>query len=191
MPDLSDPEITVFFIAGGVAVVLLCIAAAVLAKKRRHELKSLSSPITLDPSRPPLRVHKIPAYTRGNPPDAGRDTDSPLPRPKVIDCITGRANLSESLAALAEKYSMDEITLATADGLLLASSQKSPSADAVAWYAGLFAENVQPRPPGIILYGLEHKGSFLVGIAKAGDPPVRAREPDLIRDTKDILNRWI
>jgi len=191
MPDLYDPEITVFFIAGGVVVVLLCIAAVILAKKRRHGLKSPSSPIALDPSRSPLRVQKIPAYTPGSPHNAGRDTDSLLPRPNGIDCITGRANLSESLAALAEKYSLDEITLATADGLLLASSQKSPSADDVARYAGLFAENVQPRPPGIILFGLEHKGSFLVGIAKAGDLPVQVREPDLIRDTKDILNRWI
>ena len=189
MPDLYGTEITVL-IAGGVVIIILCIAVAILVKKRRNVATRSPYAMAVDPFRSPLRVKKIPV----NMPVKASDTDEdagPLSRPKGIDCITGRANLSESLVALAEKYSMDEITLATADGLLLASSRPTPSADAVARYAGMFAENVQPRPPGITLFGLEHKGSFLVGIAKAGDLPVQAREPDLIRDTKDILNRWI
>ena len=189
MPDLTTIEIALL-IVGGVVVVLLCGAVVMLAKKRRHKVRGLSSAIALDPSRSPLRVQKIPVNVSGDPPDTGRETDA-LPHRRKIDCISGRVDLSESLCALAEKYSLDEITLATADGLLLASSRSPPSADAVARYAGMFAENVQPRPPGIILFGMEHKGSFLVGIAKAGNLPVQEPDPELISDTKDILNRWI
>ena len=189
MPDLYGTEITVL-IVGGVVIVVLCIAIAILVKKRRNVAKRSPSAMAVDPFRSPLRVKKIPANMPVKAPDTDEDA-GPLSRSKGIDCITGRANLSESLAALAEKYSLDEITLATADGLLLASSRPSPSADAVARYSGMFAENVQPRPPGIILFGLEHKGSFLVGIAKAGDLPVQEADPEMVSDTKDILNRWI
>ena len=189
MPDLHGTETTVL-IAGGAIIVVLCIAVAILAKKRRNVVKHSHSAMAVNPFRSPLRVKKIPVNMPREAPDTDDDAD-PRSRPKGLDCITGRANLSESLAALAEKYSLDELTLATADGLLLASSRTSPSADAVARYAGMFAENVQPRPPGITLFGLEHKGSFLVGIAKAGALPVQEADPELVSDTKDILNRWI
>ena len=150
----------------GVAIaVIFCIAAALVLIKLRSGAKGHPRKISLDPSRTPLRVQKIPL----NAPDGSFDQDTVFvsaPRPKEIDCLKGSADLRASLAALAEKYSLDEITLATSDGLLLASSQKTPSADAVARYAGMYAENVQPRPPGVMLFGFEHKGSFLVGIVK-------------------------
>jgi len=175
----------------GVAIaVISCIAAVLVLRKIQSGAKGHPHKIALDPSRTPLRVQKIPV----NAPDSSVDQDTVFasaPLPKEIDCLKGSADLRESLAALAEKYSLDEITLATSDGLLLASSQKTPSADAVARYAGMYAENVQPRPPGVMLFGLEHKGSFLVGIAKTKDLLVQEPDPDMVRETKDILNWWI
>ncbi len=100
-------------------------------------------------------------------------------------------DLSESLAALAKKYSLDEITLATADGLLLASSQSSPSADDIAEYCGMYNENPHARIPGIMLFGIEHKGSDLIGIAKIRGQALLEPGSELICETKDILNTWI
>jgi len=62
-----------------------------------------------------------------------------------IYCIHGRSDISESLEALAEKYSLDEITLATADGLLLAYSHRTPSADDISRYCEIYYE--QPGGP--------------------------------------------
>ena len=121
--------------------------------------------------------------------DQDRDFAS-APHPKEIDCLQDKANITQSLVALAEKYSLDEITIATSDGLLLASSFKAPSADNIARYCKMY--NQFPAwPPGILLFGVEHKGSFFVVIAKTKDPLLQEPEQELIRETKDILNWWI
>jgi hypothetical protein len=47
------------------------------------------------------------------------------------------------------------------------------------------------RPPGIMLFGVEHEGSSLVGFAKTKDPDRQEPGQKLICDTIDILNWWI
>ena len=185
---IAGIDTTLLFL--GVAILGLCIVAGLLLMKRRSGPKLRAHKLSMDPSRAPLRVQKIPVPLPGS----LSETVTPAPakpRQRKIDCVSGNADLGESLAALAEKYSLEEITLATADGLLLASSGKAPSADTVARYAGMYAENVQPRPPGIMLFGLEYKGSLLVGVAKTRDLYAQEPEQDLLNETKDILNRWI
>jgi hypothetical protein len=179
----------ILLLAVGIAVVF-CIAAVLGLRKFLSGARGYPNKISLDPDRIPLRVQKIPVNNSDDSSDQEMVFAS-APRPKEIDCLKGRADLRESLAALAKKYSLDEIVLATSDGLLLASSQKMPSADAVARYAMMYTENTQPLPPGIVLFGLEHKGSLLVGIAKTKDMLIQEPEQDLVRETKDILNWWI
>ncbi|HVP97212.1 hypothetical protein [Methanoregula sp.] len=189
MPVLAGIDNTVLLLCASIAIVV-CIAAGLLLRRRRAGLKIRTHVLSAERSRAPLKVQKIPASIPGSPSDPVAQSPA-KPRPRQIDCLSGRADLGESLQALAEKYSLEDLTLATADGLLLASSGKKPSADTVARYAGMYAENVQPRPPGIMLFGLEYKGSPLVGIAKTRDLYPQEPEQDLISETKDILNRWI
>jgi hypothetical protein len=175
----------------GVAIaIVLCIAAWLALRKIWSGAKGYPHKIALEPSRTPLKVQKIPANAPGDAADQEMVSTS-APRPNEIDCLKDSADLNESLAMLAGKYSLDEITLATSDGLLLASSRKTSSADAVARYTGMYAENVQPWPPGVMLFGLEHKGSFLVGIVKKTGLLVQEPDQDMVRETKDILNWWI
>jgi hypothetical protein len=188
MPVLFGIDSTLLL--GAAIAVIICIAAGLVVRKLRARVKFPSHKISLDPSRAPFRVQKIPASGPNSSSD-GEIVPPSTSRRKRIDCLAGKADLGESLSALAEKYSLEEITLATSDGLLLASSQKTPPTDAVARYAMMYAENEQPRPPGIILFGMEHKGSFLVGIAKTKDLFGQDPDEEMVRETKDILNRWI
>ncbi|ABS56425.1 hypothetical protein Mboo_1910 [Methanoregula boonei 6A8] len=187
MPDLPSLRI-ILLLAGG--LLILCIAAWFLAGKRRRGVKRLASAISLDPNRSPLRVQKVPFRSTEDPANPDKITDATSHKEET-DCVNKQRDLAGSLDALAKKYSLDEIILATADGLLLASSRNAPPAGDIARYTGMFAENIQPRPPGIILFGLEYKGSHLVGIARGRDLLIQEPDPDMVRETKAILNRWI
>jgi hypothetical protein len=180
----------VILFLGIVIAVIVCITILILIIKNRQRAKEYSNVINLDPSRIPFRVRKIPAYTESDSSESDM-AFSPTSKIKEMDCLEGKTNLSESLEALAAKYALEEITLATSDGLLLASSQKTPSTDAVARYAEMYAENMRPWPPGIILFSIEHKGSLLVGIAKTKDLLAQEPDRDFACETKDILNWWI
>jgi hypothetical protein len=171
-------------------VIVLCIVVGFIVKKSRSAKSAKLHKITEDPSRIPLRVQKIPVNATVISP--GQDAVVPAaPQPKEINCIHGMTDISQSLIALAEKYSLDEITLATSDGLLLASSSKKPAADDIARYCGIYITNPRARSPGILLFGVEHKGSSIVGIAKTKGPDLQEPGQDLIDETKDILNWWI
>lgn len=180
----------VILFVGIVVAILVCAAILILIIKNRQRTKEFPSDINLDPSKIPFRVRKIPAYIESNSSESDL-TFGPTSKIKEMDCLEGKTNLSESLETLAAKYALEEITLATSDGLLLASSQKKPSTDAVARYAEMYAENMRPWPPGIILFSIEHKGSLLVGIAKTKDLLAQEPDRDFVCETKDILNWWI
>ena len=114
-----------------------------------------------------------------------------VPAPKNISCITGKTSLTESLQALAEKYSFDEFTLVTADGLLLGSSRDQIAAADAAKYSELFSRNIPDEMPGVVLFGLVHKDSTLIGVIRSQNSMTRETEQKVTNDTKDILNWWI
>jgi len=96
-----------------------------------------------------------------------------------------------SLAALAKKYSLDEATVATADGLLLASSVESPTAEDIARYCRIHTDPLQAQPDGVWIYDMEYKGSSLVLITKRTGSITSERERTLVQEAKDILKWWI
>lgn len=189
MSIVSDIDSTVLILGAGIAIAI-CIAAGLVVKKIRNRARDNLHKMALDPFRTPNFVQKIPAATLEISSDQDRDFAS-APLRKEIDCLQDKANITQSLVALAEKYSLDEITIATSDGLLLASSLKAPSADNIARYCKMYTINSRPWPPGTLLFGVEHKGSFLVVIAKTKDPLLQEPDPELVHKTKDILNWWI
>jgi hypothetical protein len=179
---------TVFILATGI-VIVICIAAGIVIKKIRDNARARLRTLIEDPCHIPLHVQKVLVDTAGV--SADKSICVSPPRPAEINCIEGMRDLSESLAVLAKKYSFDEITLATADGLLLASSIRSPSANDIARYCGMYTDNPQIRLYGIMLFGIDHKGSDLIGIAKINDPALQEPGQEFICETKDILNSWI
>jgi len=114
-----------------------------------------------------------------------------MPSLKEISLLEDRKDISESLQALKEKYSLDAFTIATADGLVFASGGGTDSQTDAAQYSEIFNNDPLSETPGVVLTGIEHKGSSLVLIIRTQIPV-----PDEIRmrienDTKDILNWWI
>ncbi len=121
------------------------------------------------------------------------------PVPPVIDharvkdgeLTGGKKDITESLLALVEKYSLDQVTLATEDGLVFAYSDPETAQNDAAFCGELYVNRKKPGAPGIFLFRLVHKNSGLIGIIRAKKPVPDKALPQIEADTKDILNFWI
>jgi hypothetical protein len=114
-----------------------------------------------------------------------------MPEPATIpetDLTGNSRDLRESLCALAGKYSLDSVTIATSDGLVLAASGGSTTQEDAASYSRL---NIGGEPEGVTLFVLNHKGSELTGIIRSQGIITGEVQKRIESDTKDILNRWI
>lgn len=106
------------------------------------------------------------------------------------DVIHGRASMAESMRALCEKYGLDSCTIATRDGLVVASSLDDPEEEA-AQYSYLYVNGIAPSDPFSRLFGLSYHGGEVVGIIK-GKEEVLARSPDALEDElQAILDWWL
>ena len=117
--------------------------------------------------------------------------DDVLPRPKGVSVVEGMEDVTGSLRALVEKYSLDQFTLATADGLVFASSGGESAQTDAASYGELFVNDPLAETPGVVLFGFTHKGSDLVGIIRTNLQIPEEISHMIENDTKDILNKWI
>ena len=124
-------------------------------------------------------------------------TAAPLPpaaaprQASPIDLTKGRGDITQSYSALTEKYGVSQFTLATADGLVFASSGSASAQTDAAVFSGEYAKNPSAQHTGVILFGLEHKGSQLIGIVRTKTVLPEGIVRQIIADTKDILNWWI
>jgi len=114
-----------------------------------------------------------------------------LPPPKSMSVIDGAADITASIHALVEKYSLDQFTIATSDGLVFASSMADSAQKDAARFGGVTAGKTLPEMQGVALFSLAHKGSDLCGIIRTN-----LRIPEDVRrmieqDTQEILNWWI
>ncbi len=114
-----------------------------------------------------------------------------LPRPKPVSVVEGSTDVTVSLRALVEKYSLDQFTIATSDGLVFASSGGESAQTDAARYGELFVNDPLAETPGVVLFGFTHKGSNLVGIIRTNLQIPGEISRMIEDDTKDILNWWI
>lgn len=174
-----------------IIVIAVCIGVIFSLRKIRDRNWKKIQILAGVPLHAPFRVQKIPAGPAVISPDTGSAmTAADLPDPG-IDCTRGMTDLSQSLGALAKKYSLATVTLATSDGLLLASSNKGISDDDVAHYCRDYVHEPTREHPGVLLFGTDHKGSLIIGIAATLSPLSPGVKQSLVRETKDILNWWI
>ena len=89
---------------------------------------------------------------------------------------------------MAEKYSLDSFTIATSDGLVLASSIGDTAQEDAARYGRNYDGTV---PEGVTLFSVTHKGSELTGIIRSESSNTGEFQKRIENDTKDILNKWI
>ena len=114
-----------------------------------------------------------------------------MPEPADIDFLTGKTTISQSLTTLAEKYRVEQITLATMDGLLLASSRDAGASADAATFSQIVTTDPQTKIPGVFIFRIDHKGSTIVGSVRIKTIVGSEMERQIKDDTKDILNWWI
>jgi len=177
----------------GFALLVIVVIIAIYLIRRYH-LRATKNPVTPSQKRqkfayqPPSRpVLILPVVRRSHGNQKARHK-SPV---KNIDLIEGREDLADSLNALTEKYSLDSVTLATRDGLIIASTNPETAQDDAARYADMFVNYPLYETPGVLLFGLDHKGSDLIGIIRANNGLSDEIGQNIKDDTKDILNSWI
>ena len=114
-----------------------------------------------------------------------------LPQPGNTSVTEGQPDITASFHTLTEKYSLEQFTLATADGLVFASSGGEDAQQDAAEFSRIYTTGPVAKIPGVMIFGIDHKGSALVGIIRT-----RLQVPDEVfrmieNDTKDILKKWI
>jgi hypothetical protein len=140
-----------------------------------------------------LRIYRILEKEEGQPirsfrfVPANRTPSQPV---QEGDVIQGRTSMAESMRALCEKYSLDSCTIATRDGLVVASSLDDPEEEA-AQFSYLYVNGIAPSDPFSRLFGLSYHGGEVVGIVK-GKEEVFARSQQTLEDElQTILDWWL
>jgi hypothetical protein len=187
---VSDP-LLMYGVAAGVAVVLIIIAALYVKKYLQHGPTREKNPGQKMPRlayQPEARP--IPAVQSKSIPRPVQKSPN-LPKPREVSLLNGRADITQSLHGLMEKYSLDQFTIATSDGLVFASGGSDTAQTDAAQYGQMYAADPHSETPGVLLSGLTHKGSDLVLIIRTPHPVPEDTRQGIEKDTKDILNWWI
>jgi len=110
---------------------------------------------------------------------------------KEIDILDGRCDITQSLLALVEKYSLDTFTIATSDGLVVASSGGNDANTDAATFSVIEPRDPQSEPSAVIVPGLTHKGSSLIGIIRTQNQISEEILNQITKDTQVILDWWL
>jgi hypothetical protein len=97
-------------------------------------------------------------------------------KPVEIDVLAGKGGMGEALSALVRKYLLGSITLATTDGLVVATSGGSDAESDAAHYSSAFVRGVAPSEKEVTLFSVNYRGSPVIGI---------------IRSSKNISSTWM
>jgi hypothetical protein len=201
MSFLSEIDTTTVLVITIIAVIIL-LAIVFLVSRRKRESPPAGGPEDLSgrpigsldykPGLQPVKETKTlpPSQAAGRPPDESPRVIGQIPV-KEIELVEGRADITGSLLALAEKYSLDQFTIATKDGLVFASSGSKNAQNDAAVYSSMYSDDPGTIIPGVVLFELVHKNSGLVGIIRTDKPVPERILAKIAADTKDILNWWI
>jgi hypothetical protein len=190
-PELSDP-VTILGIV--VATVVLIGAAALYLRKNRTagQLPAATSGEMTNRLAYQPQTRPVPPITpKSIPRVVVKKTEIPAPEPREVSLLNGRSDITDSLHALAEKYSLDKFTIATSDGLVFASSGAGSAQEDAAHYSEMFVNDPLCETPGVTLSSLIYQGSDLILIIGTTQPVSQKIQQSIENDTKDILNWWI
>jgi hypothetical protein len=102
--------------------------------------------------------------------------------------LRDEGDISRNMKAFIEKYRFDSFTLASVDGLVIASTSADSQGDA-ANYSQLFKDGIQSPEPGTTIFGMSHHGSTIIGIIRGGRPVPIPLPGEIESDANNIL-RW-
>jgi hypothetical protein len=173
-------EITLIILLGAMAFVLaVSLVLQVLTMRNVHTLKKRIAAVQTRPQEPvQVQRPKKPEFT------------SPV-SPRDMDLLLKRHNsIEESIRALSELARADGITLATRDGLVVASNYENAQADA-ATYSHLMNRGEENSDPEVKIWQIDHKAGTLIGIVRSKEPISGERWAFMKENVSKILNYWL
>jgi hypothetical protein len=194
MPDI--PGITDFLMLG---IICATIAVVILvlwyrSRKKLRTQEGIESETPEEIFRMVSRV-KYPQYTDSHSaqkPALGTvlkpDTAQ---QPAEIELTRDRKDITESFRALVEKYNLAEITLATDDGLVFATSSGNDVQFDAVKYSQIARHRALPDEPDVTLFELVHRESHFTGIIRTSHKLPRNWKDQIRDDTKVILKWWL
>ena len=114
-------------------------------------------------------------------------TAIPEEKPADIDVLAGGGGMPRALQALVRKYYLGSITLATTDGLVVATSGGSGAESDAAHYSNAFVRGVAPAEKEVTLFSVNYRGSPLVGIIRSPKGISRSWMTGIEKDVIRIL----
>ena len=121
----------------------------------------------------------------------GRPVISPAPEcHRDIDILENGSDIRLNMEALNQKYGLESITLASPDGLVIASSD--PDARQIAArYSHMTKEGMKPEDSRIQVFEMYYRGSPLTGIIRVDHPLPATWLSSIEEDARKILNWWL
>ncbi|NYT06518.1 MAG: hypothetical protein GKC04_09185 [Methanomicrobiales archaeon] len=107
-----------------------------------------------------------------------------------IDVLRGSADISESMRRIGEKYGAISVTLASRDGLAIASSAGEADEEAATMSHAYF-RGAPPEDPAVRLFGLEFRGEPVIAILRTGKPVPDAWEDSIREDLLALMAWWL
>ena len=131
------------------------------------------------------------------PAPAAPETVAP-PAPATAPVEVVKDTLPESMKAITAKYGLDWLTIASGDGLVIASTSGTPDEDA-AVYSNLFYELYRTRPEhyfnvsnkDIHLLMVESGGHRFIDVARRAGPMPKEEAAWLREDSRRIVERFV
>jgi hypothetical protein len=102
--------------------------------------------------------------------------------------LTDLGDITQNVRALAAKYGLEAATIATTDGLVIATTSDRGPRDA-AQYSHLWNSGTAPDDASVRLLGLDHRGSSAVGIIRS-NPPVSDQIAQSIQEEAEKILSW-
>jgi hypothetical protein len=191
LPGMENIESLV--LTGLVTLVILTAAFLILKKIFKKKQFFASKPKIADyPNKLPDFKPEINLLRRMIPSVQPRGIRKTAPSQRDdIDIIAGRDDITQSLLALVEKYSLGTFTIATADGLVFASTGGDDAHTSAATYDMMDSQDPDSKTSTVIISDLTHKGSTLVGIIRTQYPVSQETIRKITADTQTILNWWV
>lgn len=180
----------------GIVIAITIIIAWYQVKKFKKRREQVIDGTPLKGTFQPASKAKYPA---GNTAKYGQTPEIPIKSvlqehekiQKEIDLVKNRVNITDSLVALAEKYSIPEIILASDDGLVIASSSGRDVQSDAARYSQIVKRQQDIDEPGVSLFELYHKEAHIIGIIREREELPQTLRKGIREDTKGILQWWL
>jgi hypothetical protein len=136
--------------------------------------------------------------TVGRPPEAAAppgEDDLPVTPPvpachRDVDILEDHTNIRRNMEALNQKYGLESITLASPDGLVVASSDEDAHQIA-AQFSHMTKKGMKQEDSRIQVFEMYYRGSPLTGIIRTNHPIPDTWLSSIEEDARKILNWWL